>query len=367
MVTPSLGSLPTCGVFISTMEILQMKKSFAVLAAIGSMSTVSLAQSSVTMFGVLDLGVNKTKNGSAGSQTALTQGAVSTSRFGVRGVEDLGGGLRAGFHLESQVNPDTGTATSAFWNRRSTVSLLGGWGELRLGRDYNPSSRNTYLFEPWVGTSVGTILNFTLSPTATLGSVATTALRTDNAVAYFTPAGLGGFYGEVMVAPSEGAPGKKYLGLRVGFAAGPVDVSYANGNTKTATAQDFKQSNLGVSYKFGALRVMGLYNVHKYGSVQQKTTSLGLSASFGVGEIRAQIASNNMSGGLAGSGFGSVDDSRAFSLGYVHNLSKRTALYGIVGRITNDGAARQTVGGSAAGMLGGQSSSGYQIGMRHAF
>lgn len=344
-----------------------MKKSLIALAVIGSMSLPAMAQSSVTMFGVLDLGATQIKNGSAGSQKSLTQGAVNTSRFGLRGVEDLGGGLKAGFHLESQINPDTGSATSLFWNRRSTVSLMGGWGELRLGRDYNPSSRNTYLFEPWIGTSVGTILNFTLSPTATLGSGATTALRTNNAIAYFTPSGLGGFYGEAMVAPSEGAPGNKYLSARVGYAAGPLNVSYAFGNTKTATTNDFKQSNLGVSYNFGMAKVMGLYNVHQYGAIKQKTMSLGLSAPVGAGEIRAQIASNNMSGGAAGSGFGDADDSKALSLGYVHNLSKRTALYGIFGRITNDGAARQVVGAGPAGMLGGETSSGYQIGMLHRF
>ena len=347
-----------------------MKKSMFATAALAAMAlhaTGASAQSSVTLFGVLDLGAAQIKNGSAGSQKSLTQGAVSTSRFGVRGIEDLGGGLKAGFHLESQVNPDTGSATSLFWNRRSTVSLMGGWGELRLGRDYNPSSRNTYLFEPWVGTSVGTILNFTLSPTATLGSGATTALRTNNAVAYFTPSGLGGFYGEAMVAPSEGAPGNKYMSVRVGYATGPLNISYAFGNTETATANDFKQSNLGVSYDFGGIKALGLYNVHKYGALEQKTMSIGLSARVGVGEVRAQYASNGMSGGAAGSGFGNADDSKGLSLGYVHNLSKRTALYGIFGRITNDGAARQAVGGSTSGMLGGETSTGYQLGMRHAF
>jgi len=345
-----------------------MKKSLIALAALGSLSGYAVAQSSVTMFGVLDLGATQVKNGSAGSQKTLSQGAVNTSRFGLRGVEDLGGGLKAGFHLESQVNPDTGTATSAFWNRRSTVSLMGGWGELRVGRDYNPSSRISYLFEPWIGTSVGTILNFTLSPTATLGSGVSTALRTNNAVAYFTPSGLGGFYGEAMVAPSEGVAGNKYLSARVGYAAGPLNVSYGFGSTKTATANDFKQSAFGLSYNFGFAKVMGLYNLHEYGALEQKSMSLGLSAPVGSGEVRAQIASNNMSGGAVGSGFGAADDSTAYSLGYVHNLSKRTALYGIVGRIGNDGAARQAVSGAAsAGMRGGETSSGYQFGMLHRF
>lgn len=347
-----------------------MKKSSLALAVLSFMAATASAQSSVTLFGALDVGLARVNHGSAGSVTRLEPGAVNTSRFGLRGVEDLGGGLKAGFHLESQINPDIGTAGAgaAFYNRRSTVSLIGGWGELRLGRDYNPSSRNTYLFEPYIGTSFGTVLSFTMAPTATLGSGVTTALRTNNAVAYFTPSNLGGFYGEAMVAPSEGVAGNKYASARLGYAAGPFDVSYAFGTTKTATSDDFKQSNLGVSYKFAFAKVMGLYNVHKFGALQQKTTAVSIAVPVGVGEIRALYGINNRSGGATGSGFANADDSKLMSVGYVHNLSKRTSLYGIYGRITNDGAAKVTVDySSPAAMRGGESSSGYQVGMVHRF
>jgi hypothetical protein len=236
------------------------------------------------------------------------------------------------------------------------------------GRDYNPSSRNTYLFEPYIGTSVGTILNFTLAPTATLGSGATTALRTNNAVAYFLPKGLGGLYREAMIAPSEGAPGNKYFGARLGYAAGPFDVSAAYGSTKTASSDDFKQWNIGLAYKLDSMKLLGLYNVHEFGGLEQKTTAVGLAVPVGLGEFRAMWAANSRSGGASGSGFASGDDSNMLSAGYVHNLSKRTALYGFVGRISNDGAARLTVDGSApAAMTAGETSSGYQFGITHRF
>lgn len=351
-----------------------MKRSFVALAVLSTFGVTALAQSSVTLYGILDAGVAQVKNGSAGSQTFLQTGAVSTSRFGLRGVEDLGGGLKAGFNLESQINPDTGTAggatavPTALFNRRATVSLIGGWGELRLGHDYNPSSRNTYLFEPYIGTSFGSVLNFTYAGKADLGSGVSTTLRTSNGVAYFTPGNLGGFYGEAQVAPSEGVAGNKYTGARLGYAAGPFDVSAAFGTTKTATLDDFKQSNLGVSYQFGFAKVMGLYNVHKFGALQQKTTAVSITVPVGVGEIRALYAINNRSGGAAGSGFANADDSKQMSVGYVHNLSKRTSLYGIFGRITNDGAAKSTVNySSPAAMRGGESSSGYQMGIVHRF
>lgn len=349
-----------------------MRNHFLALCILGAPITPALAQSSVTLFGAVDLGVARVRNGSAGSVTALQSGAVNTSRLGLRGIEDLGGGMKAGFHLEGQINPDTGTGVAAgggfMFNRRSTLSVHGGWGELRLGRDYNPSSRNTYLFEPYIGTSVGSVLNFTLAPTATLGSGVTTALRTNNALAYFTPAGLGGFYGEFMVAPSEGAPGNQYIAARLGHAAGPWDVSVAYGRTKTATADEFEQANLGVAYKFQVAKVMALYNQHEFGARKQRTTALSVSVPVGPGEIRALYAVNNRSGGAPGSGFGAADDSKLASVGYLHHLSKRTALYAIYGRISNEGAARLTVDlSSPAGMLPGESSSGYQLGVVHRF
>ena len=345
-----------------------MKKSIFAVLALTTLSTAALAQSSVTLFGVLDLNAVNVKNGSAGTRTGLEQGALNTSRIGLRGVEDLGGGLRAGFHLEGQVNPDTGTMTGTFWNRRSTVSLLGSWGELRIGRDYNPSSRISYLFEPYIGTSVGTILAFTLAPDATLGSNATTALRTNNAVAYFLPR-LGGLYGEAMIAPSEGIPGNKYLAARLGYAAGPFDVSGAYGTTDTATADDFVQWNVGLSYNFGFAKLMGMYNVHEYGAREQETAAISVAVPVGAfGEFRALYGVNKRTGGATGSGYANGDDSELVSVGFVYNLSKRTALHAFAGNIANKGGARLTVDYSTSpAMKGGETSTGYSMGITHRF
>lgn len=345
-----------------------MKHIATVAALLALAAGTASAQSSVTLFGAMDVGIARVNNGSAGSTTLLQPGAVNTSRFGFRGVEDLGGGLRAAFHLESGINPDTGVAGAGavLFNRRATVSLLGGWGELRLGHDYNPSSRNAYLFEPYVGTSFGSVLNFTFAPDTTLGSGVTTRLRTSNSVAYYTPRNLGGFYGEAMVAPSEGVAGNKYAGTRVGYANGPVDVSVAYGRTTTATAARFEQANLGVSYNFGVAKVMGLYNQHKFGALQQKTTAVSVAVPVGSGEVRALYGESNMSGGAVGSRFGDADDSKLLSFGYLHHLSKRTSLYGIYGRITNSAAARFTVDLSTT-MGGGGTSSGSQLGIVHRF
>lgn len=90
-----------------------------------------------------------------------------------------------------------------------------------------------------------------------VGSGATTALRMNNAVAYFLPKGLGGIDGEAMVAPADGAPGNQHFGARLGYNAGASDISAAHGTTKTATTQDFKPRNTGASGTPGSVTSSG--------------------------------------------------------------------------------------------------------------
>src|SRR5207247_5119067 len=134
-------------------------------AALAALSTAACAQSSVTLFGVVDLGARYVKNGDA-SVRSLAANGNNTSRFGIRGFEDLGDGLRAGFWLESGINPDSGSSSDAtrFWNRRSTVSLLGVLGELRLGRDYTPSYLGYEAYDVWSDIGLSGVNKFDSSP-----------------------------------------------------------------------------------------------------------------------------------------------------------------------------------------------------------
>ncbi len=344
-----------------------MKKSLFVLAITALAAGAAAAQSSVTLFGIVDASARGVKNGSAGSQKQLASGGLATSRFGLRGVEDLGGGLRAAFHLESGIGVDTGTTDAKFWGRRSTVSLLGSWGEIRLGRDYNPTAVNTFN-EPFGLVGVGTIGNFTYASAAALGSGATTALRNDNSIGYFLPSGLGGVYGSALVAAGEGVAGNKYAGFRLGFAAGPFDVGAAYGKTATGSNINYDQYGLKALYDVGFAKLNFLYDVKKWSPRSQTMTMFGVTVPIGAGELRAAYAANNMSGGPAGSGFATADDSKLMAIGYVYSLSKRTALYSTLARTTNKGAARASVSFTPpAGMLGGQTSSGYELGMSHKF
>ena len=127
-----------------------MKKSLLALAVLGAFAGVASAQSSVTLFGTADLSGAYVKNDGSSKRLSLTQDGINSSQLGFRGVEDLGGGLKAGFIFLAGVNPDTGSANSKFWNRRSTVSLFTNGGELRLGRDYTPTFWNQTIFDAFV-------------------------------------------------------------------------------------------------------------------------------------------------------------------------------------------------------------------------
>ena len=185
------------------------------------------------------------------SQTALSSGANASSRLGFRGTEDLGGGLAAGFWLEAGYNQDSGANGLTTFSRRSTVSLSGNFGEIRLGRDYVPTYWNESVFDPMGAVGVGENLIKTIS-----GNIATArgpgsalaandnAIRASNSVGYFLPRNLGGFYGQVMYALHEnpkfsdlpGSPTKRgrYYGGRFGYANGPLDVAVAYGESTAA-------------------------------------------------------------------------------------------------------------------------------------
>ena len=125
----------------------------ALLAAFGS---TAFAQSSVTLFGIVDVNVRLVKNSGSDSVTSLADDGINSARWGIRGEESLGGGYAASFWLESDLNPDTGTVNAVkLFSRQSTVSLHSPYGELRLGRHYNPTGWNKWEFDPWSVIGVG--------------------------------------------------------------------------------------------------------------------------------------------------------------------------------------------------------------------
>ena len=343
-----------------------MKKSLLALAALTAFAGVASAQSSVTLFGVVDLGIRAVDNEN-GARTTLTQDGNASSRLGFRGVEDLGGGLRAGFWLEAGVNPDIGgtnmttvggNSVSQLFNRRSTVSLMGGFGELRLGRDYTPTFWNHTVFDPFGTNGVGSQTNLMVGAAAT-----PTLVRTNNTIGYFLPA-MGGLYGQLQIGLDEGDQAGNdvgYAGGRIGYAAGPVNFAVAYAETKPPVGSPtIKATNVGGSFNFGFMTLMGQYHEYKAGSAKLNNFLLGATVPMGGGTFKFSAAQSELN---------SAGKPKAIQLaaGYVYDLSKRTALYAHVSSIDNDtGIAARVPGGKTNGGAG-ITSSGYELGLRHSF
>ena len=352
-------------------------KKFATLAVLAAISGGAYAQSSsVTLFGIVDLAARYTDNGDD-SIYSLASGGANTSRFGFRGVEDLGGGLAAGFWLEAGFNADTGSSSdsSRFFNRRSTVSLMGNFGEVRLGRDYTPTYTGYLDYDPFGDSGVAASSKFDVAlgvaRDGAAGSTYGTGLgsRADNQIMYLLPSNLGGVYGRAAVAAGEGTAGKKYYGGRIGYAAGPLDVSVAYGQYEVAPVggeDKFKIGDVGASYDFGMVKLMGYYTQSKFADQKIQTYSIGAVAPIGLGQVKAAYTHANMSGNTAAAVNIDSNDADQFALGYLYNLSKRTAVYGTVAYVKNKGNATFAVAGSPT-VPAGEKSTGAEIGLRHAF
>ncbi len=396
-----------------------MKKSLIALAALMAAGVAS-AQSSVTVFGIVDAGVAHVSNkGTAtvagNSVTGLTTGGGGGgSRIGFRGVEDLGGGLKAGFWLEAGIANDSGagssntstdnvTATNVSnalqFGRRATVSLLGNFGEARLGRDFTPAYISETSFDPFGNNGVGAAVWYQVN------AVGQTRLRASNQVSYILPA-LGGVYGQLSYAIGEqasnaGTPAGaakddgRTIGGRIGYANGPVDVALA-ANKLTATyaggtSNDRTQANISGSYDFGVAKIIAVYDLQKAENqagltapaigtalpagvtgvdTKVKGYLLAVTAPVGPGKIKAAYSQAKVD--ISNT---SLDaKAKKFAIGYDYSFSKRTTAYATVARISNsDGSAVGILtspginGLSGPGAAANGKSTGYEIGLKHTF
>ena len=350
-----------------------MKKSLIALAVLAA-SGAAMAQSSVTLFGVVDA-TYAYGSGSTSNKSQLTTSGYNGSRLGFRGVEDLGGGMSASFWLEAGVNIDNGSgaATSTnnqgasgstgggglTFNRRSTVSLNGGFGEVRLGRDYTPQFWNLTVFDPFGTNGVGT----TQTLKSSLGGP--TTVRASNSIGYFLPGNLGGFYGHAQYYMGENnsnAANKKDgngLALRAGYANGPINAAIAFSETKFLTG-NIKAVNLGGQYDLGMAKIMAHYNQDKIsGGNDGKGFLIGGLIPVGAGEVRLAYSTYKIDT------VGADPRTNKLALGYVHNLSKRTALYATYAHVNNKNGAAQALNGAVTGI--NENSNGYDFGIRHSF
>ncbi|WP_367847379.1 porin [Rhodoferax sp. WC2427] len=320
-----------------------MKKSLIALAVIAA-SGAAMAQSSVTLYGLVDMYVGSVKTGNGTTslrQTKVESGLVNTSRFGLKGTEDLGNGLAANFVLEQGIAADTGAAktatllvapaagTSFAFSRQAWVGLSGSFGSTRIGLTPTP-------FDDVSG-QYDAVFDSGLSPMNSVFASANSYLvRPGNTIAYYTP-NLSGFSASASYSLGENKTAAVNAGsvysLALAYANGPIGVSLGYQNEKVdSSALARKYVRLGGSYDFGAAKLYANYGRAENYEFSSKATLSGAKASdYQVGVDVPVGAALTLSASYAQSKDNATagnDKRKGFGLGAKYALSKRTALYG---------------------------------------
>ncbi|PUE51976.1 hypothetical protein B9Z37_12925 [Limnohabitans parvus II-B4] len=367
----------------------------AAVAATGA----AFAQSTVTLFGGADLNYRSVTSG-ANKFSGMAQDGIYSSRFGVMGTEDLGGGLKAGFHFEGGMAPDVGTSTGFNFTRKSTIGLSGGFGEVRFGRDYTPMFTVAGIADPFGTNGVGSSYNVANGVTsdgviAAAGSFATAqaaaaattpastvaagavyadpnAVRANNSIAYYSPSfsgftvsGMYSFGGEnTNVAKKAGTMSS----IKLAYANGPVSVAFGNQITKggvaTTSAADTEKwttNFLAGAYDLGVAKLSLGYKTDKLSFADDasvKSMIYGVAAPMGAVTLKASYVTAKADGDKM---------ANQFALGAVYDLSKRTSAYATYSTLKNEEGSGKSVGSAAASDFTGLRSKGFEIGVKHTF
>lgn len=347
-------------------------KTLAMTLAAAAAPAMALAQTAtgVTLYGVVDMSVSHQSRllqagvRVPGSVTTLDSGGNTGSRWGVRGREDLGGGMAALFVLEQGVQADTGVLGQGgrAFGRQSYVGLDSGFGRLTLGRQYTPHFEVLSFTEAFGNNMVGNS-----------GNVEQANPRVDNSILYISPK-FGGLRAQALVALREGGPGLHHNNVAVDYTWGSLWVAASHAQAKA----DIKgtMSIIGGTYDFKAVKVFGHFLRTKN---IKPTSDAATPAASAAPTLLAGAEANSWHLGATVPvptgrfivSYIALDDKRAvnrdtkmFALGYEHFLSKRTSLYAAAARIKNQNGGAMTVNTPSYPSRAEQS---MQLGVTHRF
>lgn len=320
--------------------------------------TAAMAQSSVTLYGIVDAAVAVEDTGApGGKRTLLNSGNQSSSRFGIRGREDLGSGLTAVFNLESGFALDSGQTDAVFFGRRSVVGLEGPLGSLYIGREYSPIAAVAGAADVFGQGFYGTNLS-----AFTTGRL---TRRLSNAITYRTPS-LGGFKASFVASPSERAAGaSRVFGTAVEYTAGSfyAGAGYHDGRRDTGATD--KEYGLGIGYVFGGVDVKANYLAANPAGAGNKFEQFNVGAAVGLGGGRlfGNMQQNRQEAGAKGT---------ALAASYSYPLSKRTNVYTSYARLRNNTSGRFGLSSSSTSITPPATSPGadpsvVSFGVRHIF
>lgn len=372
-----------------------MKKSLLALAVLGAFAGAASAQSSVTIYGIVDVGVSKINDGQSnltflstnqiGRQDAVTVRSSTPSRLGFRGSEDLGGGLKANFTLEHRLAPDIGNTEpgTVFWHGQAWVGLSGNFGEVRLGRQYVPAFWVASSSDPWG-------YDYNVAGVAGFTRAGDPISRANNSVTYRTP-NLSGFSAEAQISAPEGGdatgtvgnagaaqPGQagyRNVGGNVQYSAGPLWVGATiNDLHTTGFSSNHRFYAVGAAYDFGVVRPIVYYTESRLpasggavgtiaaypagvpaglpavgSEVKSKAYFVGATAPLGNGRLKAVVAKFDAGAGINFNGSNtslpadySGKNTTKVGVGYEYFLSKRTSVHADVGSAKTQTYSRTT-------------------------
>lgn len=323
------------------------------------------AQSNVTLYGIADMSVDSMSSGTA-KTVRVSSGGSQQSRWGIRGTEDLGGGLQAEFNLESRFTMDDGMLFQGMaFGGRAVVGLSGPWGGVTLGKEYVP------LWDIKIRSNPYSVTFWAPTQTITSGEP-----RANNAVRYRSPRWRG-FEFSALVSPGDEDPANRRAGrhadLTLQYSAGNWwwGAGTTNVQRRAGGVRDTTEALAGVRYRWDKVDLFASYwrmatdNVVA-ADVVANAWSIGASARVTPqGTVRASYTKRNGRKPVANAG----DDATHVMFGYEHDLSKRTTLYANYARIVNKGSLNIRLGGFANTGTAGNFSDprGLQLGIRHTF
>lgn len=359
-------------------------KKYALMLAAAGFGVAAQAQTNVTVYGIVDTSIRyvSSDNAKGDHNIRMDNGAVTNSRLGFKGTEDLGDGLKAIFKLENGFNGDNGSSSAPglAFSRKAYVGVSGKLGELTLGR------QNTPMFD-LLGDQFDplTVGNYDSNSWLPVGA---SLVRTSNMVKYygvFNGLAVGASYAFGEQAGSNRLG--RQMGLSLQYTTGPFSVGGAAQQTVSATNADFKDTayNLSASYVLGAAKLFAGYlnikdstgttaayfagnnspaNAGGIPGVQRKDNGYFLGATYQATPLWSLtgVGYYDKSKNDSVKGIGNLGDGTRYSLNGVaeYSLSKRTQVYGAVDyNKVKDGATAELVGKTNITSLG--------LGVRHSF
>jgi predicted porin len=348
------------------LEKIEMKKTLVAIAALAAVGAAS-AQSTVTLYGRLDANFGKSEVKATGTQAgtandpglAVDSGNLSGSRWGMTGTEDLGGGMKAKFQLESGYGVDTGASAQGglLFGRTAMVGLSGGFGSISLGRQYSLIALGGWAitggyanYDAWsaAGATPGAFGN--------AGSISQDPVRRSNSMLYQTPS-MGGLVASFMYAPGEnGTPttsAGRFTGVGVDYGNGPIRLTGQYENTKAAAGgASTKHWIVGGSYNLGVAAISASYQRAEVGTTEDRGYAIGLSAPLGPVTLALEYAREDTDVGPL-----FASKARSLNLRAIYALSKRSDIYAFLTDAKSN----------TAGNAGTQDLSRAYVGIRHSF